>query len=241
MRIAFVSDTHSKHAQVTQAIIAAKAEVLVHCGDFSDVEGDERTRKFVGIGMLSGIHSFAEWCAMLVRKSYVKHVVVIAGNHDLRLDKTFPEIASTFPDLPARCRKILDVPGAHYLQDEALSLEGVTFYGSPWTPRFCDWGFQIDSTAHDECICEQIPDHVDVLVTHGPPADILDLCHDGRRVGSPTLRARVDRAGGPKIHAFGHIHHSYGMEVRGGRLFVNASICTEEYKPTNPPIVLDLR
>lgn len=240
MRLVFVSDTHSQHRRLTQAIIAAKADVLVHCGDFSDVEWDLRTQRFVKIGDLSGISSFAEWCEMLLRKKYVGAVVVIAGNHDLRLDATFPDIASTFPSLPEQCRKMLDLPGVHYLQDEALALEGITFYGSPWTTRFYDWGFQIDSKAHDEHLWSLIPERVDVLVTHGPPFGIGDLTEDRRSTGSHGLMEAVERVK-PRVHAFGHIHHGYGMAVKGPTLFLNASTCTEEYKPTNPPIVLDLR
>ena len=44
----------------------------------------------------------------------------------------------------------------------------------------------------------------------------------------------------PKVHAFGHIHGSYGQQKIGKTIFVNASLCSETYKPTNPPIVVDL-
>ena len=45
----------------------------------------------------------------------------------------------------------------------------------------------------------------------------------------------------PLIHIFGHIHHSNGIMERNGTNFINASICTERYKPTNKPIVIDLK
>jgi len=43
----------------------------------------------------------------------------------------------------------------------------------------------------------------------------------------------------PKIHVFGHIHHSYGQRTMDGIEFLNASICDERYEPTNKPIVVE--
>ena len=42
----------------------------------------------------------------------------------------------------------------------------------------------------------------------------------------------------PKIHVFGHLHHGYGQVTLDKTLFVNASNCTEEYRPTNSPIII---
>jgi Icc-related predicted phosphoesterase len=39
---------------------------------------------------------------------------------------------------------------------------------------------------------------------------------------------------------FGHIHEGYGVQYGDKTLFVNASICTAGYEPTNKPIVIDL-
>ena len=44
----------------------------------------------------------------------------------------------------------------------------------------------------------------------------------------------------PLYHIFGHIHQGYGKTKKGKTTFVNASTCTLNYKPTNPPIVFDL-
>ena len=44
----------------------------------------------------------------------------------------------------------------------------------------------------------------------------------------------------PLVNVFGHIHEGYGIEYGKDTLFVNASICTAGYQPTNKPIVIDL-
>jgi hypothetical protein len=30
-----------------------------------------------------------------------------------------------------------------YLQDQACTIEGIRFYGSPWTPEFNEWTFNL--------------------------------------------------------------------------------------------------
>lgn len=42
------------------------------------------------------------------------------------------------------------------------------------------------------------------------------------------------------MHLFGHIHEGYGRVERDGILFVNPSSCDADYRPVNPPIVVDL-
>ena len=43
-----------------------------------------------------------------------------------------------------------------------------------------------------------------------------------------------------KLNVFGHIHEAYGVEEVAGIKYVNASICTLQYQPTNAPIVVEI-
>ena len=45
----------------------------------------------------------------------------------------------------------------------------------------------------------------------------------------------------PLVSIFGHIHHAHGAAYVKDTLFVNASICTERYVPSNKPIIVDLK
>ena len=61
---------------------------------------------------------------------------------------------------------------------------GYNFYGSPYSVEFCGWAFM------EECenlakIWEKIPTNTDILITHGPPFDILDLCKNSAKAGCP--------------------------------------------------------
>lgn len=58
-------------------------------------------------------------------------------------------------------------------------------------------------------IWADLPEKVDVLVTHMPPFGILDeVSREKLGVGSKLLRKAVEKMK-PKIHIFGHIHESH--------------------------------
>ena len=112
-------------------------------------------------------------------------------------------------------------------------------WGSPWQPWFYDWAFNLQRGPEIRAKWDRIPAGVDVLVTHGPPAGILDRVVDGRSVGCADLLDAVRRVR-PLLHVFGHIHEAYGEVERDGTRFVNASTCTVRYAPVNAPVVVDL-
>ena len=81
---------------------------------------------------------------------------------------------------------------------------------------------------------DQIPDSLDVLVTHGPPYGILDqTTSDGPHLGCEELLNAVRRKR-PKIHVFGHIHGGAGIHSEENTIFVNAAYLNETYKPLEP-------
>lgn len=212
MRLVCLSDTHSMHRQVD----VPDGDVLIHAGDC------------LGAGTLEELDDLNDWLGSLPHR----HKILIAGNHDWCFQND---------PVAARAR----VTQAVYLQDEGITLDQVRFWGSPWTPVFFDWAFNLDRGAPLAERWAQIPDPTDVLITHGPPAGILDGVNAGltgthtEHVGCADLMTAVERLQ-PPIHIFGHIHEGYGQHDWHGTLFVNASTCRANYKPLNPPIVLDL-
>lgn len=188
-------------------------DILVHAGDIT------------GQGTFECLEEFNSWLSGLPHK----HKVVIAGNHDW-----------CFQWDQDRCRTILS--NATYLQDEGAEIEGLKFYGSPWQPRFFDWAFNLDRGAALAEKWDMIPNDTDILVTHGPAFGILDEVANNnyvRNVGCQDLLIALQRIK-PKVHIFGHIHEGYGEAVKNGTLFLNASVNTSRYQPTNPPIVIDI-
>lgn len=111
---------------------------------------------------------------------------------------------------------------------------------SPYQPEFCNWAFNVphESPRMFE-IWSKIPNNVDVLITHGPPKNILDGTYNGIAAGCSVLLKRVHEVK-PRLHVFGHIHEAYGREEHNSTIFVNASTCAFNYRPTQPPIVVNL-
>jgi Icc-related predicted phosphoesterase len=184
-------------------------DVLVHAGDFTG--GGESMRWFV------------EWLGELPHK----HKIVIAGNHDWGMFNYREEREELFTQA-----------GVVYLQDSGVEIDGVKFYGAPWQPEFMNWAFNLPRGQALKEVWAKIPKNTDVLVTHGPPNKILDLCPDGH-VGCEELREAVLNLPDLKAHIFGHIHEGYGTEKHRNTTFINASCCDGAYIPLNPPIVFD--
>ncbi|XP_075299503.1 metallophosphoesterase domain-containing protein 1 isoform X2 [Opisthocomus hoazin] len=128
-----------------------------------------------------------------------------------------------------------------YLQDSEVTVRGFRIYGSPWQPWFYGWGFNLP---RGQALLEKwnlIPDGIDILITHGPPLGFLDwVPKKMQRVGCVELLNTVQRRIQPRLHVFGHIHEGYGVMADGTTTYVNASVCTVNYQPLNPPIVIDL-
>jgi len=220
-----VSDTHTK-----TTFKVPDGDVLIHAGDFT-YTGTQRE-----------VQCFADWLSKLPHK----HKVVIAGNHDLTFDvdnyddlrKRFHKYEKSAYD--CKLIKALVEKECTYLEDNSATICGYKIFGSPWTPVFCDWGFNLPrgQALRDKWL--KIPTDTDIVITHGPPQGILDRCMDGYKAGCEDLRDELINRVKPLYHIFGHIHEAYGIEKIDKTTFINASTCTFSYKPNNPAIVFQL-
>ena len=212
MKITFISDTHGKHAELTDKLPGG--DVLIHSGDFMRGGYDENEAM-----------DFFDWIEHDVQG--YEHKIIIAGNHD-RLFENEPEKAIKL--MGTYC------PSVRYLQDSSVKINGIKFYGSPHTPAFNNWAFNVErnSDAIGE-IWDKIPDDTDVLITHGPPLGILDYTPYGGDVGCERLIYRVLQVQ-PLIHVFGHVHSSYGHKYNETTDFINASNLNDSYKLVNEPV-----
>lgn len=212
-KLVFISDTHGMHRELK----VPDGDILVHCGDLSGAP----------INSVFEISDFKNWFQGL---DY-KHKIFIAGNHDAPLDRYKLKTESFSNSIQG------DV---HYLMNAGIELEGIRFWGSPYTPTFFNWYFMADRGPEIAEIWKMIPEDTDVLITHGPPFGKLDFTTYGNEyVGCVDLIERVEIVS-PKIHAFGHIHENYGMMDYGDTTFINASSVNSRYKIVNEPIVVEL-
>ena len=140
-----------------------------------------------------------------------KHKIFICGNHD-------------------DCLYGANIDGldenVHYLCSSGATIDGVKFYGVPMFMADCISDRQTRNYAN-------IPDDVDVLVTHTPPYGILDF-DDNINYGSEELLQRVSEIN-PRLHLFGHIHRQHGMTDNGITRFSNGAIMNEDYTNLQAP------
>lgn len=165
------------------------------------------------------VEDFNTWLGELPHK----HKVVIAGNHDFFMER----------------RKLL-LTNCTYLEDSGCEVDGLKFWGSPFSPLFGRWAFMLPrgKSILDKWLT--IPHDTDVLITHGPPKGLCDKAHpDGESLGCDDLATVVD-AQPPKLHVFGHIHGGYGERKYKETHFVNAAVLNEAYRLTNLPITVEL-
>jgi hypothetical protein len=240
LRLVMVSDTHNVDLPLS---LFPTGDLLIHAGD--------HTQR----GLLSELEGAAAWLGSLADR-YTYGVVSVAGNHDKPLDtETWPQAAPlSQPDenwnraLMATVRNWFEGPESmRLLQQSGAAIAGLRFFGSPYvglTPRRqkmdkdhpCRYeGFGRDPQQLVELYAE-IPEGLDVLITHSPPFGILDASvqYGGVpreapiAIGSVALRDRLREMSPdvrPRLHVFGHEHDGRGVhwDEALGMLFVNAA------------------
>lgn len=211
MKLVLISDTHNLHRYIENM---PEGDVLIHAGDST-----------MG-GSPGEVQNFVYWFSGL---NY-KHKIMIPGNHDLGFDgPNSKEFVSLVRD-----------SGITYLFDSSIEIDGIKFWGGPWTPRFHDWAFNVTRGESIASKWNLIPEDTQILITHGPPNGILDLNKQGMPVGCEMLRNRIRQLKNLKYHIFGHIHEGYGIVERDGVVYCNAATCTARYAPTNKPLVIEV-
>lgn len=213
MKLVIFSDTHTCHNQLTDTVLP-EADAIICSGDISYK------------GYKHEVLDFLEWFNSL--KQY-KYKIFIAGNHDFLFEDSdlTSEVLEKYPDLI-------------YLKDSSIEIDGKIFYGSPVTPFFHNWAFNVWPKDLAK-VWETLPEKIDVLITHGPPYGVLDKCISGDVVGDPFLLDKIKQIK-PIIHCFGHIHESYGFKKIDNldTIFINSSVLNEKYQVKNKPVIINI-
>ncbi|CAF3360040.1 unnamed protein product, partial [Rotaria socialis] len=157
IRIVCISDTHNGHSKLKfdSHIRKMQGDILIHAGDFSEQ------------GTAKEVNDAVEWLSSL---DNFKYKIFISGNMDgigldekcnggrkIQLEKLIPKDKNVI-----------------YLENEYIKVSGITIYGCPYTPKFYG-GFQYARKSREaKNLWSAIPEDCDILVSHGPPLDILD-------------------------------------------------------------------
>lgn len=210
MRLVAISDVHEQWHN----LIIPSCDILISAGDYSYQGRPEVVRDF----------------HMWLDEQPATHIISVQGNHETWVEKNFIE---------AKAIAQKECPDIHFIDEGLVEIDGLKIYGSAVTPFFGNWAWNKhphEIGAH----WDKIPDNTDILISHGPPYNILDICPDGSKVGCYQLFSKIQQLKNLKVHIFGHIHHSAGSKYFNNVRYYNASICTETYKPLNPVTVIDL-
>jgi hypothetical protein len=218
VRFLILSDTHGN--ELPSKLPAC--DVLLHCGDFTEDGSPESiARALQALGKI---------------KAELK--LVIAGNHEISLDRVY-YLAEGGSAVDIERSRVLISPepsseasknGVTVLKEGTHTFtlsSGASFsiYASPFTPVYGASGFQYPtkedrynppgispSWAHNVGTeTSTIPESVDIVMTHGPPRYILDSTSDGGNAGCEHLRRAIERVKS-KLHCFGHAHKGYGAQ-----------------------------
>lgn len=184
-------------------------DILIHGGDVTN-------------GREAQMLDFLNWLAELPHT----YKIFIGGNMDRMLEVDSVKYHNMLPD------------NTFYLENESLELEGLHIWGSPMIPKFVG-AFNRKRGEELRAYWEKIPEDVDILITHTPPAGILDRTSMGFSVGCKELRQRVNELDA-RLHLFGHVHESYGREAHNGTTFINGSFVRGFYQHFNPPLEIEL-
>ena len=249
-RIVCMSDTHGKHRDIP---FLPSGDILVHAGDFTKC------------GEMDAVIDLSRYFAQHQQEAAgaggFHDVVCIAGNHDVTFQEEYYKKTWSRHCLgnwdPTTTREALQ--NCTYLEDsnraipvrfnnnsddgysDRLKQPTITFHGSPWTPKFFNWAFNLKRGEALQEMWSKIPTHdTDVLVTHGPPYGRGDMTLHSGHFGCQDLLQEIQQRVKPRLHIYGHIHEGYGTSFDGRTLYVNASNLDIGYEAINPCIVIDL-
>lgn len=231
MKILYVTDIHGHEAKYWQALKVAKengVKAVVNGGDMLTLEDDlHRTQKEFIEGFLDGY--FAEY-----EKAGIYHLGYL-GNDDLKIhDACFDQVCAKYPYAVnlAQSRfelESLEFIGMNWVTDYPFQLKDRCrkdrkdyVFQEQFGPGLLSMkkGFDVlpNWFAHASTLptlkeeLESLPKPKNpskaIYVIHMPPARVgLDICQDGREVGSQTVYKFIERRQ-PLLTLHGHIHES---------------------------------
>lgn len=244
MRIAVSSDWHGKPPMKKEDLDTINScDLLLLAGDIFEYHDFERNTP-------------DKLCQFFIdlKNNGGPKVIMTPGNHDIHIERGWldrhPEEAYHKTVTLQRSRAPVSV---QYLKqrfaitcliNESVEVDGLTIFGTPWTPDFYNWAFMDKDENLLERYCK-MPDKADIVLSHGPPKtgfSTLDVINhgNGEHVGSASLTQAILMKC-PKYLFCGHIHSgSHISTMIGQTCCCNVSLLDEAYNQYYPVYVLEL-
>ncbi len=234
-KIVCISDTHN----FTPANPIPDGDILIHAGDFSNVGYLDEMHSFRDFleklphrhkVFIAGNHDLPlDEEKFLKRSSIVRrYYPQFIGAPDNYLSIYSQQCIATVtkPTAARVAQGIKDDQSIIYLEDTSCDIKPLSevdllddgrpmpplrIYGSPWSMSVSNnWAFSLPCGAELKSKWSAIPTDADIVITHSPPAGILDQSLDGNECGCPLLYDEIMNRVKPRLHVFGHIHEGYG-------------------------------
>lgn len=203
IKLLHLSDTHNLQDHL-EPLLAA--DVLIHTGDLTN----KGTRQ-----ELEAVNVFFGTI-----KDRYKHILVVLGNADVHGEEELDH-SSILTNVTLLNHEVAEGVESEY---------GLKIFGSPFLRSQLPGDPAVDKTTNERSghLFDLIPENMDILLTHGPPRDILDVgrfCYEEDSGGRKQLKLEqwgscfemneaIMRAR-PRAHLFGHVHEQRGYWLRG--------------------------
>lgn len=220
MKLIALSDLHGD-----LPIIKEVSDIVIIAGDISPIN----IQKYAEDMQIWFNTLFLNW----IKSLKTNKVYLVAGNHDFYLKMCKKEyINSIYPD------KLI------YLEnDKAIYSENGkdwNIFGTPYCHTYGYWPFMLNDDELYEKF-EEIPENLDILITHDAPYGCSDVLLDFlRHLGNIPLRHMILNKN-PKYVLHGHLHtSSHNEEILGISKVYNVSIKDERYNTVYEPLILNM-
>ena len=222
MKILHISDWHSRNSETKANLEELKADILIDSGDICP--HFDQNWKFGknkrSVNKAKEAKAQREWFEKIKVPFYkslgIKNIIVIQGNHD------FTDFCGIEGITSLSKSGTIEVAGKKM---------GILLGANPTGENL--WNDEIDEYEFKQRILSISPD-IDILISHQPPSQVLDMAYSGERLGSVEIYKAIFGVIGEKeyfthlkLHAYGHIHESANtkeIEVDDRKIiFSNAS------------------
>lgn len=232
MKIVAISDLHGYLPKDLPS-----GDILIIAGDISPLN-IQRNR----IEMEEWIFTvFIDWINSLSYES----VYIVAGNHD--------HFFTTITDTQRLELKLKTKYKLNYLEDEQITYIDTLgkkwkIFGTPNCHQFGNWAYMYSDETLEQKF-KNIPDEVDILISHDPPYNVgftdailqkpYSRSIGPQHCGNTPLRSRLENIN-YKFCFVGHIHSGdHTLTKFGSGYVVNVSLLDENYQLNYKPLELE--
>ena len=226
LKICAISDLHGDLINNIEP-----CELVCICGDISPL--NIQSNYYEMTQWLKNI--FKPWCESLP----CDKVIFIGGNHD----KSFKDIDFMYTNFPKN-EKATYLFHENYIYTSKNGKE-FSIFGTPYCKVFGHWSFMEPNDRLEE-LYSQIPENLDILLTHDQPYNygdvLLDNVYwaDGSHIGNEEL-TKIILDKNPRVQINGHLHScAKGLIMIGNTQHYNVSIKNESYKIVYNPTIINI-